>query len=60
MEQRCWLNLIEKKCPVCGKTFVPAVFHVYYRGEDVMCSWSCLNEYGRRKETFRRRREKSL
>ena len=60
MEQRCWLNLIEKKCPVCGKIFVPAPFHVYFRGDDVMCSWGCLNEYLRRKDKTRLRRQKRI
>lgn len=30
-----------KKCPICGKTYVPAPYHVYKVGRTPVCSYSC-------------------
>ena len=40
----------EWTCPICGKIFIPATFHVYREGDEVFCGWNCLREYRRRKE----------
>lgn len=31
----------EYVCPVCGKSFVPAPYHVYQEQGKPYCSWSC-------------------
>lgn len=39
------------KCPVCGKKFLPAPLHAYkINDRRLVCSWSCVCEYRRRKE----------
>lgn len=55
-------QLIELKCPICGKTFVPAPEHIYrdkrvWHGRFV-CSYSCVlksermkNERGKKEKT---------
>jgi len=43
--------LNERKCPVCGKIFVPAPFHVFVEDHKTFCKWSCLCEYRRKKAT---------
>lgn len=34
-----------RKCPVCGKTFIPAPMHSYHKNEDeaepLVCTWKC-------------------
>lgn len=47
----------ELNCPICGKTFFPAAFHVYTQSEKVFCGWNCLREYRRRKEELRTSRK---
>lgn len=43
-------NIIELVCPVCGKTFVPAVMHVYRTEEGrPVCTWGCLCAYRNRR-----------
>lgn len=36
----------EYVCPVCGKTFIAAPYHVYAvstkKGKALACSWSCV------------------
>lgn len=49
-------NLVERKCPVCGKIFVPAPEHVYIEDQKGFCKWSCLCEYRRRKEEAKEKR----
>lgn len=44
------ISLIEKKCPQCGKVFVPAPEHAYklYAGsshEKVFCKYTCMLRY---------------
>ena len=33
-------SLIEKKCPCCGRIYVPAPYHVFKQ----YCSWTCYNK----------------
>ena len=49
-------NLVERKCPVCGKIFVPAPEHVYIEDQKGFCKWSCLCEYRKRKEAAKEKR----
>jgi len=49
-------NLVERKCPVCGKIFVPAPEHVYIEDQKGFCKWTCLCEYRRRKEEAKEKR----
>lgn len=34
-------GLDEKKCPVCGKVFIPAPLHVYKRHYSNLIKWFC-------------------
>lgn len=36
---------IERKCPVCGKVFFPAPYHVYKVNDKLACSYSCVVLY---------------
>jgi hypothetical protein len=45
-------GLTEKKCPICGKMFIPAPMHVYKRyykngRAKWLCSYHCLLEWDR-------------
>ena len=43
--------LIERKCPVCGKIFIPAGMHVYRTRDKrsiMVCSYTCENKTRRR------------
>lgn len=51
-------NVVEKKCPICGKTFVPAPFHVYKANGRLVCTWSCVCQYEREKKATRKRKGK--
>lgn len=33
----------EIKCPRCGKSFIPAPYHIYKSGKRLYCSWTCFN-----------------
>lgn len=35
------LNAVERKCPVCGKTFIPAPYHIYRYESKIYCGWNC-------------------
>lgn len=51
--KRNTVHLIERKCPVCGKTFFPFPEHVYKDARDKsrnVCSWSCTLKSERLKE----------
>ena len=39
-------TLVELKCGVCGKTFIPAPEHIYKSAVDgsCVCSWHCMLE----------------
>lgn len=54
-------QLIELKCPICGKTFVPAPEHIYrdkrvWRGSFV-CSYGCMLKSEQMKNESRKRKE---
>lgn len=44
-------GITEKKCPVCGKIFIPAPLHVYKRNygrvgrTKYLCSYHCMLAY---------------
>lgn len=42
------------KCPVCGKEFIPAPFHVYKvytKGQyKLACSWNCVRKWEKKKK----------
>lgn len=43
--------MIEMKCKICKKNFIPAPEHLYKDGRGTYCSWTC---YLRRKEVGRK------
>ncbi len=47
---------IEKECPVCGRTFVPAPFHVYVEDNKFFCKWTCLTKYRRDREAVKKKK----
>ena len=39
-------DMEERTCPICGKVFIPAPFHVYKDGHGkYYCTWGCFNKY---------------
>lgn len=52
--------LMSAKCPVCGKKFMPAPYHVYVEDSRTFCTWSCLCEYRRNKETKKQGNQKEF
>lgn len=42
------------KCPVCGKQFEPAPYHVYKiyvkYSHKLVCSWHCVREWEKKKK----------
>lgn len=49
------VDWVEKECPICGKTFIPAPFHVYKTGQgEPICSYHCLLAYQRKANAKRR------
>ena len=47
-------SLIEKKCPCCGRIYVPAPYHVFKQ----YCCWTCYNKsvYGKKPQKATRGR----
>lgn len=41
----CRSDLIELRCPVCGKPFFPLEGWAYHRGRKDLCSYSCVLAY---------------
>lgn len=35
--------LTQATCPVCGKIFCPAPYHIYEDDNGIYCSWTCFN-----------------
>lgn len=29
------------KCPICGKSFIPAAMHIYRKNGNAFCGWNC-------------------
>ena len=50
---RCRSDLIELRCPVCGKPFFPLEGWVYRRGDRDLCSYGCTLAY----DAIKRREE---
>lgn len=52
-------HLIERKCPVCGKSFFAYPEHVYKdkRTKRLVCSWGCVCKSERLKEEAKAARE---
>ena len=50
----------EAKCPVCGKTFIPAPYHAYRdkRCHKRVCSWSCVCESDHLKNGIKKQSKK--
>ena len=44
-------NFEDKICARCGKSFLPAVYHIYKDNKGIYCSWTC---YNRKEERIRR------
>ena len=34
-------DILTRVCPVCGKTYIPAPFHIYKVAGRKVCSYSC-------------------
>ena len=47
------MNSTQARCPICGKEYIPAVFHSYKVGNKRVCSWHCVIEGERRIEAKR-------
>lgn len=50
-------------CPICGKTFIPGVGHVYkdkrtYQSGKRVCSYKCMRESERMKEAAKKAKAK--
>lgn len=39
----------ERKCPICGKNFIAAPFHIYRANSRLVCSWGCVRTYEKKK-----------
>lgn len=47
--------IVEATCPICGKVFVPAPYHIYKQrsgrtGHKYYCSYSCYNRRYEKKD----------
>lgn len=53
--------MIVEKCPICGKSFVPAPYHIYkasIKGRvKNLCGWNCLRKLERERETNKKPKE---
>lgn len=49
-------NVVEKKCPVCGKIFCPAPLHAYKVKGVLVCTYSCVLKAEREKKAKRQRK----
>lgn len=56
MTKKPYVNLVELKCPVCGKNFIPASHHIYNDGVSTVCSYHCGLAAERAKEAEKERR----
>ena len=45
-------GIVERKCPICGKVFIPAPLHAYKRAHGGrmkwLCSYHCLLEWDKK------------
>lgn len=49
MKKRGTYEVQERKCPICGKTFLPAPLHIYKVNNRLVCSWGCVRTYEKKK-----------
>lgn len=42
--------LLERKCPICGKNFIPAPEHIYRYRKQLFCKWTCYRSFLRQNE----------
>ncbi len=51
LDMRRYIMLAPTLCPECGKTFVPAMLHVYHNElDDLVCTYTCMLKSQRRVE----------
>ena len=53
MKEEGYYYLVVKKCSMCGRSFVPAPYHVYRDAErhKLFCSYTCHSKYLREYES---------
>ena len=51
------VGFVSVKCPICGKTFVPAPEHAYhtYNGKKLVCSYKCSCQSRKEHPDYRKR-----
>ena len=42
-KNRIYHGIEEERCPICGRLFVPAVYHTYKDSKGYYCSYTCYN-----------------
>ncbi len=47
---------MDHRCPVCGKNFIPAPFHLYVHNKVKLCSWTCMLKAERAAEELEEKR----
>ena len=35
-------KIVIRKCPICGRKFIPATYHIYKSRGRLVCTWSCV------------------
>ena len=48
-------HIVDRKCPLCGKNFIPAPEHRFREGNLIYCSWKCYNHREERKRKWCKR-----
>lgn len=43
-------------CPVCGKKFIPAAYHVYRVNKRLVCTWGCQRKAEKEAEAKEKKR----
>jgi predicted RNA-binding Zn-ribbon protein involved in translation (DUF1610 family) len=49
MDKKGVYNVTEKKCPICGKSFIAAPMHTYKVNNRYVCSWGCVRTHEKKK-----------
>lgn len=45
-----------KKCPICGREYIPAANHIYKIAQhETVCSWHCVRDWEKEQEARKRR-----
>lgn len=50
-----YVPFVEKKCPICGRTFIPAPMHIFRIDGKTFCRWTCYKKYQDAKVDKRRK-----